>query len=143
MNKLEGKITAYKVSGGTPPIQVNPATKPIEREEVITGVTYKTKIQDHTYYITINDIVREGTRHPYEIFINSKNVSNYAKLTVLTRLISAFFRTGFPYTFIAEELKQIIDPTGGYFKKGRRYESLEAELGEILEKHFNFLKESI
>ena len=37
---------------------------------------------------------------------------------------------------LAEELKQVFDPQGGYFKKGGRFmPSLVAEIGEVLETH--------
>ena len=71
--------------------------KPLEREGVLAGYTYKLKWpgSDHAMYITINDIERDGRRaSPFEIFINSKNLEHYAWTVALTRMISAIFRRG-------------------------------------------------
>ena len=92
-------------------------------------------------YITINDILlNEGTEfeqeYPFEIFINSKNMEQFQWILALTRVISAVFRKGGDATFLAEELKQVFDPQGGYFKKGGKFmPSLVAEIGEVLETH--------
>ena len=51
-------------------------------------------------------------------------------------VISAVFRKGGDATFMVEELKQVFDPQGGYFKKGGRFmPSLVAEIGEVLDRH--------
>ena len=98
-------------------------------------------MSDHALYITINDIIlNEGTEHeqrrPFEIFINSKNMENFQWVLALTRVISAVFRKGGDCTFLAEELKAVFDPKGGYFKKGGKFmPSLVAETGEAIENH--------
>ena len=57
-------------------------------------------------------------------------------ILALTRVISAVFRKGGDSVFLAEELKQVFDPQGGYFKRGGRFmPSLVAEIGEVLETH--------
>ena len=39
-------------------------------------------------------------------------------------------------TFLVDELKQVFDPQGGYFKKGGRFmPSLVAEIGDVLDRH--------
>ena len=55
-------------------------TRPLERPESLQGSTYKIRWpeSDHAIYITINDIIRDGRRQPFEIFINSKNTEHYA-----------------------------------------------------------------
>ena len=91
----------------------------------------------------INDIIlNEGTpfeeRRPFEIFINSKNMSSFAWITALTRIISAVFRKGGDFIFLIDELRSIFDPKGGYFKiggKGRYMNSIIAEIGDVLEAH--------
>lgn len=113
---------------------------PLEREEILTGSTYKLKTEDYVYYVTINNHIVNGVLRPFEIFINTKNATRYPSLLVLTRLVSAYFRTGHEYSFIADELKQIAAPQGGYWKQGTYYASFEAELGALLEKHFENLK---
>jgi len=115
----------------------------IARPEELRGYTYKIKtpLSDHAMYITINNIVlNENTKHeqeyPFEIFINSKNMEQFQWILALTRVISAVFRKGGDSVFLAEELKQVFDPQGGYFKKGGRFmPSLVAEIGEVLETH--------
>lgn len=115
----------------------------ISRPDELRGYTYKIKtpLSDHAMYITINNLVlNEGTEHeqeyPFEIFINSKNMEQFQWILALTRVISAVFRKGGDSVFLAEELKQVFDPQGGYFKKGGRFmPSLVAEIGEVLETH--------
>ena len=75
-------------------------------------------------------------RRPFEVFINSKNMQHFQWVTALTRVISAVFRKGGDVTFLVDELKQVFDPQGGYFKKGSRFKpSLVAEIGEAIESH--------
>ena len=71
-------------------------TRPLERPEALQGSTYKIRWpeHDHAIYITINDIIRDGRRQPFEIFINSKNTEHYAWTVALTRMISAVFPPG-------------------------------------------------
>lgn len=115
----------------------------LERPEMLVGSTYKVKtpVSDHAMYVTINDIIlNEGTeyekRRPFEIFINSKNLDHYQWIVALTRIISAVFRKGGDVTFLADELKAVFDPRGGYWKPGGKFmPSIIAELGYIVEKH--------
>ncbi len=115
----------------------------LKRPEVLFGTTYKIKTpqSEHALYITINDMVlNAGTeyeeRHPYEIFINSKNMEHFQWVLALTRLISAVWRKGGEACFLVDELKGVFDPKGGYFKKGGVYmPSLVAEIGYAIESH--------
>jgi ribonucleoside-diphosphate reductase alpha chain len=112
-------------------------TRPLDRPEVLIGQTYKIKWldSDHAFYITINDIEKDGRRRPFEVFINSKNMEAYAWALALTRMISAVFRRGGDVSFVVEELKAIFDPRGGQWSEGRYVPSLMAAIGEVLEKH--------
>jgi len=112
-------------------------TKPLDRPEELQGRTYKIKWldSDHAFYITINDIEKDGRRRPFEIFINSKNMEAYAWALALTRMISAVFRRGGDVSFVVEELKAIFDPRGGQWMNGRYVPSLLAAIGEIIERH--------
>ena len=115
----------------------------LQRPDELKGYTYKIKtpLSDHAMYITINNLVLNvGTQHeqeyPFEIFINSKNMDQFQWILALTRVISAVFRKGGDATFLVEELKQVFDPQGGYFKKGGRFmPSLVAEIGDVLDRH--------
>jgi ribonucleoside-diphosphate reductase alpha chain len=112
-------------------------SKPLDRPEELLGRTYKIKWldSDHAFYITINDIERDGRRRPFEIFINSKNMEAYAWALALTRMISAVFRRGGDVSFVVDELKAIFDPRGGQWMSGRYVPSLLAAIGEVIERH--------
>ena len=142
-HKISSKIVSYKV---VRPGEVSPVVETkepegmhekIKRGEVIDGSTYKitTPESDHALYITINDVMIDGARYPYEIFINSKTVEHFQWVTALTLVLSAVFRKGGDVTFLAEELKEVFSPRGGYFKKGRFIPSMVAEIGMALEDH--------
>ncbi len=112
-------------------------TQPLDRPEELPGNTYKITWpqSEHALYITVNDIVRDGRRRPFEIFINSKNMEHYAWTIALTRMISAVFRRGGDVSFVAEELKAVFDPRGGAWMGGRYVPSLLAAIGDVIEKH--------
>ncbi len=156
--RIEGDIVDYRVRKGVAPAEEPAAPEPppadpkseiiamdesLERPYALLGSTYKVKtpVSDHAMYITINDIVlNEGTenqvRRPFEIFINSKNLDHFQWIVALTRIISAVFRKGGDVEFLAEELKAVFDPRGGYWKTGGKFmPSLIAEIGEVIEEH--------
>ena len=112
-------------------------TRPLDRPEVLPGRTYKLRWpeSDHAIYLTVNDVVRNGRRRPFEVFINSKNMDHYAWTLGLTRMISAVFRRGGDVSFVVEELKAVFDPRGGQWMNGRYVPSLLAAIGDILETH--------
>lgn len=148
--KIEKKITGYKVltaestqPAETPVAEPDKMHEAVPRPEMLVGATYKVKSggMEHALYITINDVVlNEGTehesRHPYEIFINSKNMEQFQWILALTRVVSAVFRKGGDVAFLVDELKAVFNPAGGYWKKGGKYmPSLVAEIGYVLEEH--------
>ena len=112
-------------------------TQPLDRPDALVGRTYKIKWldSDHAFYITINDIEKDGRRRPFEVFINSKNMEAYAWALALTRMISAVFRRGGDVSFVVDELKAIFDPRGGQWMNGRYVPSLLAAIGEVIERH--------
>ena len=112
-------------------------TRPLDRPEALPGATYKVNWpeSDHAIYITLNDIVRDGRRRPFEVFINSKNTEHYAWTVGLTRMISAVFRRGGDVSFVVEELKAVFDPRGGQWMAGRYVPSLLAAIGGVIERH--------
>jgi ribonucleoside-diphosphate reductase alpha chain len=112
-------------------------TQPLERPETLPGETYKVRWpdSDHAIYITLNDIVLDKRRRPFEIFINSKNMEHYAWTVALTRMISAVFRRGGDVSFVVDELKAVFDPRGGQWMKGRYVPSLLAAIGDVIETH--------
>jgi ribonucleoside-diphosphate reductase alpha chain len=112
-------------------------TRPLDRPEVLEGNTYKVNWpeSDHAMYITVNDVIQDGRRRPFEIFINSKNMEHYAWTLALTRMISAVFRRGGDVSFVVEEMKAVFDPRGGHWHRGRYVPSLLAAIGEVIEQH--------
>ncbi|HUC61113.1 MAG TPA: adenosylcobalamin-dependent ribonucleoside-diphosphate reductase [Alphaproteobacteria bacterium] len=112
-------------------------TRPLDRPEALPGRTYKIRWADseHALYITLNDIVKDGRRRPFEVFINSKNMEHYAWTVGLTRMISAVFRRGGDVSFVVEELKAVFDPRGGQWMDGRYVPSLLAAIGDVIERH--------
>ena len=144
--KIEKPIVGYEVAMPDEDEEKGNVTQIaplLERDDVLEGNTYKIKtpLSEHALYITINDVITpepdgKERRRPFEIFINSKNMENFSWIVALTRVISAVFRKGGDVTFLAEELKAVFDPRGGYFKKGGKYmPSLVAEIGEVIEQH--------
>ena len=146
--KISNKIVGYQVQAesddeSTSADNVIQMHEKLERPEMLLGSTYKIKtpLSDHALYITINDIVlnpdtEHELRRPFEVFINSKNMEHFQWILALTRVISAVFRKGGDATFLVDELKQVFDPQGGYFKKGGRFmPSLVAEIGDVLDRH--------
>jgi ribonucleoside-diphosphate reductase alpha chain len=127
-----------------PPLPAQPRTggvvymtQPLDRPESLLGQTYKIKWpdSDHAFYITINDIEKDGRRRPFEIFINSKNMEAYAWTLALTRMISAVFRRGGDVSFVVDELKAVFDPRGGQWMDARYVPSLLAAIGDVIERH--------
>ncbi|SLN17773.1 Ribonucleoside-diphosphate reductase NrdZ [Roseovarius albus] len=110
---------------------------PLGRPEELDGATYKLKWPDsnHAIYVTVNDILLNGRRRPFEVFINSKNMEHYAWTVALTRMISAVFRRGGDVSFVVEELKAVFDPRGGAWMGGKYVPSILAAIGGILEQH--------
>ena len=157
MIKLDQKIVSYKVltpsNDESLPEESNAEldleraielmTENVSRPEELHGSTYKVKTpqSEHALYITINDIILNPEtdneqRRPFEIFINSKNMEQFQWVVALTRVVSAVFRKGGDCTFLAEELKAVFDPQGGYFKRGGKFmPSLVAEIGKKLKNH--------
>ena len=112
-------------------------SEPLDRPNELEGNTYKVKWPDseHALYITINDIVLNGHRRPFEVFINSKNMEHFAWTVALTRMISAVFRRGGDVSFVVEELKAVFDPRGGAWMGGKYIPSILAAIGGVIEQH--------
>jgi ribonucleoside-diphosphate reductase alpha chain len=160
-NEITGAVLEVKKDGGTPasgaqaelplPAPVAPVrpadiyeaggvvymTQPLSRPEGLPGQTYKIRWPDgdHAIYITINDIIQDGRKRPFEIFINSKNMEHYAWTVGLTRMISAVFRRGGDVSFVVEEMKAVFDPRGGAWMGGKYVPSLLAAIGDVIERH--------
>ncbi len=112
-------------------------SEPLDRPSELEGNTYKVKWPDseHALYITVNDIIINGHRRPFEVFINSKNMEHFAWTVALTRMISAVFRRGGDVSFVVEELKAVFDPRGGAWVQGKYIPSILAAIGGVIERH--------
>ena len=112
-------------------------SEPLERPNTLDGNTYKLRWPDseHAIYVTINDIIVNDQRRPFEVFINSKNMEHFAWTVGLTRMISAVFRRGGDVSFVVDELKAVFDPRGGAWVNGKYIPSILAAIGGILEEH--------
>lgn len=148
--KIDKKITGYEVVKPEEPKRADSNVvhmhEKLERPEMLLGSTYKIKtpLTDHALYVTINDVVLNPDtpyekRRPFEIFINSKDMTHFQWVVALTRVISAVFRKGGDVTFLVEELHSVFDPRGGYFKKGKYTPSLVAEIGDVIERHLKLI----
>ena len=126
-----GPLTTKPTQPGASP------DSPAERPESLSGRTYKIiwPGSPHATYVTISDVMEDGKRRPFEMFINSKNMEHYAWTVALTRMISAVFRRGGDVSFVAEELKAIFDPSGGEWIDARYVPSLLAAIGDVVERH--------
>ncbi|HLW26437.1 MAG TPA: adenosylcobalamin-dependent ribonucleoside-diphosphate reductase [Kiloniellales bacterium] len=134
---LRGAVLETAQAPSTAAEAATHSSEPLARPTILPGRTYKLKwpASDHAIYVTLNDIVQEGQRRPFEIFINSKNMEHYAWTVALTRMISAVFRRGGEVAFVVEELKAVFDPQGGAWMEGRYVPSLLAAIGGIIEQH--------
>ena len=122
-------------------------SEPLDRPSTLDGNTYKLKWPDseHAIYVTINDIIVNDKRRPFEVFINSKNMEHFAWTVGLTRMISAVFRRGGDVSFVVDELKAVFDPRGGAWVRGKYIPSILAAIGGILEEHMmkiGFIKDT-
>jgi ribonucleoside-diphosphate reductase alpha chain len=137
-NAITGSVLSVaSTAAPAPVVTAAPSQELLVRADKLVGATYKLRWPDseHAMYVTINDIEQDGLRRPFEIFVNSKNLEHYAWVVALTRMISAVFRRGGEVAFVAEELKQVFDPRGGQFSKGRYVPSLVAAIGDVIERH--------
>ena len=141
-NAVTGSVLSVSESSETTPetdqgAEVIYMSEPLDRPQALEGQTYKLKWPDseHAIYLTVNDVVVNGHRRPFEVFINSKNMEHFAWTVALTRMISAVFRRGGDVSFAVEELKAVFDPRGGAWIKGKYIPSILAAIGGVLETH--------
>ncbi|MGK7651847.1 adenosylcobalamin-dependent ribonucleoside-diphosphate reductase [Roseovarius sp. B08] len=141
-NDITGSVLSVSETAEKVPMPVEGGevvymSEPLDRPAELEGATYKLKWPDssHAIYVTVNDIVLDGRRRPFEVFINSKNMEHFAWTVALTRMISAVFRRGGDVSFVVEELKAVFDPRGGAWMNGKYIPSMLAAIGGVLESH--------
>ncbi|MEO0342072.1 MAG: adenosylcobalamin-dependent ribonucleoside-diphosphate reductase [Pseudomonadota bacterium] len=136
-NDVTGSVLSVSEEAPEAPIEMGASSEPLDRPQVLEGITYKLKwpMSEHAMYITINDVMVEGRQQPFEVFVNSKNMEHYAWTLALTRMISAVFRRGGDVSFVVEELKAVFDPRGGAWMEGQYVPSILAAIGGVIEEH--------
>lgn len=133
--KEEVKSPLVEVDYAEIEMRVLAAMEPTPRPETLDGSTYKLKYGMDSIYITITDIEENGQVRPFEVFINSKNIEHFAWTIGMARMISAIFRRPHDSRFVVQELKEVFDPKGGQFMKGKYVPSMLAAIGGIIENH--------
>tara|TARA_B100001250_G_C19659376_1_gene726340 strand:- start:350 stop:1015 length:666 start_codon:yes stop_codon:yes gene_type:complete len=108
------------------------------RPDIVDAKVYKVKSSfvKNSVFVTLGYITENRKKRPFEIFINSKDLTRAPEYVVLTRLISAIFRRTDDPMFILEELRGIFDPSGGFFKEGKYMHSFYAEVADVIEQFF-------
>jgi ribonucleoside-diphosphate reductase alpha chain len=132
-------VTGSVLSVEEAPVQAEPVEEVYDpmapRPDNLKGATYKIKTgSDHAMYVSMTYTTdAQGKKHPFEVFMNSKNMEHFAWTVALTRMISAIFRRGGDVSFVVEELKAVFDPRGGSWIKGRYVPSDAAAIGGVIE----------
>ena len=142
MTKIDQPIVSYSLVKKDEVSETVPVlNEKMLRPEELSGRTYKLKtpLSESALYVTINNCEVNGQLKPFEIFINSKDMSHFQWVIALTRVMSAVFRKGGEVNFLIDELKSVHDPKGGYFDKGRYVPSLVSAIGDVLETHLTSL----
>ncbi len=119
----------------TPTIITSDKPKILQRPHVVNARVYKLKspFTKHSVFITLGYVTENGKNRPIEIFINSKDLSKMSEYTALTRLISMIFRSRNDPEIVIDELKDIYDPNGGYFKNGKYMHSFYSEIADVIQ----------
>ncbi len=148
--ELSSAIKRFSIITPTTPTAIEPALERIEdlpRPKALGASVYQIKAPslDHSYFVTISNIhLNAGTDEeeirPFEIFINTKDHVNLQWVNAFTLLLSAVFRKGGEYAFLLDELKEVIDPKGGWFGQhldGRNgyINSLVSAIADAIEHH--------
>lgn len=140
------KADSKPASKETAPTASSPAQAPVlrttddrllPRPAILEGRTYKVKwpTLDAALYITINDVIEDGKRRPYEVFINSKSAAFDEWMSAVTRMVSAILRKSGDTQFISEELQQISSVHNSAWIDGKLFNSIVAYLGYLLQRH--------
>ncbi len=106
--------------------QDGPTPTIMDRPPVLDGQTRKVSWpgSEHAFYLVLNHSQdADGTKRPFEIFINTKDARHHAWITAITRMISAVWRRQGDVGFVSEELMAIADPNDGQWVRGRGWVS--------------------
>lgn len=129
------EVVTQIVDHETPDVTPGPA----KRKGILDAKVYKLKWKNANVYVTISNQRVGGKLVPFEIFINTQDMSNFQYIVALTRMMSSVMRRGEDISFVITDLKSIMDPNGGEFVGGRYQPSFMAYLGQTLERHIDGL----
>jgi len=107
----------------------------------LQGTTYRVSADNSPaseplLWVTVNHDGSDPHRRPYEVLIHSHKAEHYAWTTAVARLSSALLQQGGELHHIAQTLKTIFDPKGGFIDSdNRQHVSLLAAIGALLEQH--------
>lgn len=142
--KIDKKIISWNIKKEDSHIENNIAvvgvSTPIERDDNLSGITFRIKPsnENHSLFITINHQEIEGKLYPIELFLNTKNTEHKMWMDALSFLISAIFRQGNDVGFLIDELNNVYNSSGGYWGKnketgkGQFYKSIVDEIGDVI-----------
>lgn len=136
--KIEHKIVKVEVVTPHDTDASTAATQPYGRPYVIKGSTYKLKppTMNAALYVTINHIeLPDGLIRPFEIFLNTKDISSTQWMVAVTRLLSGIFRSHIPFEFAIAELRDVFDPKGSYFHGNKLLGGIVPHIAEVIEQH--------
>lgn len=107
---------------------------------VNTGMTYKSKTEDHTFYTTIN---HNGEGEVIELFVRINDPEFFEIIQLVTRFSSMLLQSGTDARTIAKELKDIHSPKTRHMipKTDIMCPSIIARIGYILEDHLNKMEQ--
>ena len=118
----------------------------MSRPSEVPGLTYKMVWPGSAFawYVTINNVkCRDGVVRPFEMFINTKDVSHLEWVTALALCTTAVFRKVVDNcsdsSFLVEELESVFSPDGGAWKNKKFIPSRVANIGMIIRKHLESL----
>jgi hypothetical protein len=173
MNKIDKKIIGYKVitedvdvdtkqfqedllqsvkeagailKGELEPARVTVIKKELKRQlRLANEWRLKPPYAEHALYVRLNAIEYEGRKYPYEIFFNTKDVTQVEWINALTLTLSIAFRTaietGTSLQPLIDNLKETFGTRGSYLSKvpskPKFVNGLVAEIGLVLEEFYN------
>ena len=158
MKKIDKKIVGYKVvteqvapTNTEETKQFLEASTPLSLKELKRPLRLgnewrlKPPYVEHALYVRLNSIEHEGKKYPYEIFFNTKEVTQIEWLNALTLTLSIAFRTAIEtntsLTSIVENLKETFGTQSSYLSKvpskPKFVNGLVAEIGLVIEEFNN------
>lgn len=108
-------------------------------DNILPSRTYKVRppIYEEALYFTI-----VGEDKPEAFFFNSKEMESFQWIIQTMSSMSRRIELGDTIEAVIHDMKEQIDPNGGYHTKGREVKSVVHHLGLILEAHIASFAES-